>query len=352
MAVFSDEKLLELFERHRNELRLHCYRMLGSSHDTDDVLQEAAVRAWRAKASLEESSNVRAWLYRIATNVCFDELAQRRSRHLPYEVAPAAEPHPTFAPAQPEAWIEPCPAAWFVDVSLDPEARYELQEGVALAFVAALQHLTVIQRATLLLRDVVGLSAQETSRALSLGLEATNSALFRARAAVESKLTHQPTPLPSAPDAVIEGVLARYLTAWNQIDVEAFVALLHDEVRTTMPPSPTWIAGRSRNIDFYRPMFAAQRPGMFRAVPTRANALAAFAFYRAFADGEPHRLRAIQLVELKGHAVISIDHFMLPELGPVFDLPLELERAPTAGSAATKPCIELAVDALQAKRVT
>jgi RNA polymerase sigma-70 factor (ECF subfamily) len=352
MAAFSEQELLELFERHRNELRLHCYRMLGSSHDTDDVLQEAALRAWRAKASLEEPASVRAWLYRIASHVCFDELARRRSRALPYEVGPpAAEANPSISPPEPEAWVEPCPATWFAEVTPDPEARYELQESVALAFVASLQHLTPVQRATLLLRDVVGLSAEETSRALSLGLEAANSALFRARTAVATKLEGKRPALPSAsPSAAVERVLARYLAAWNQLDIDAFVSLLHEEVRTTMPPSPTWIAGRAHNVAFYRPMFAAQRPGMFQAISTAANARAAFAFYRALADGEPHRLRAIQLVELKGDAVVSIDHFLLPELGPAFGLPPELERIYGTTAPAAPPCIELATEVLQKKR--
>ena len=353
MSTLSDEKLLELFERYRNELRLHCYRMLGSSHDTDDVLQETALRAWRAKSSLAELASVRAWLYRIATNVCFDELAQRKSRQLPQDVAPAmSDPKQAIAPAQCDAWVEPCPGAWFTGVTPDPSARYELQEGVALAFVAALQQLTPVQRATLLLRDVVGLSAEEASRALSLQLEAANSALFRARTAVEAKLAGKPAAQRAIASAGIQDVLARYLAAWNQLDVEAFVALLHDEVQTTMPPSPTWIAGRSHNIEFYRPMFAAQRPGSFVAVATRANAHAAFAFYRALANGEPHRLRAIQLIELEDNAVRRIDHFMLPELAPAFSLPLELSPAQVEGGYVSPPCIELAADALRGKSST
>src|SRR5450432_813326 len=167
MAAFSDEALLELFERHRNELRLHCYRMLGSSHDTEDMLQESAIRAWRAKASILDRSSARAWLYRIATNVCLDELNNRRCRRLPFEVGPAAaDPNAVPAPAERESWVEPCPDAWFAGVTSDPAARYETRECVALAFIAALQHLTPSQRATLLLRDVVGLSAEETASAL------------------------------------------------------------------------------------------------------------------------------------------------------------------------------------------
>ena len=353
MSTISRQSLLESFEGHRNELRLHCYRMLGSSHDTDDVLQETALRAWRASASLEDPDRVRAWLYRIASNVCLDELTHRRVRQLPYQAAPpASADNLRIAPAEPEAWVEPCPAAWFDELTPDPAARYELQESVALAFVAALQHLTPVQRAALLLRDVVGLSAQETSAALSIGLEAANSALFRARTALDSKLAGKVVVPRAAASAAIEGVLARYLAAWNQLDVEAFVALLHDEVRTTMPPSPTWLVGRSCNVEFYRPMFAAQRPGTFLAVPARANALAAFAFYRSVGGGEPHRLRAIQLVELRDEAVLSIDHFMLPELGRAFGLPSELEQTGVATAITAQSCLESAIDIANQKRPT
>jgi RNA polymerase sigma-70 factor (ECF subfamily) len=328
MAGFSDAALLELFERHRNELRLHCYRMLGSSHDVDDMLQEAALRAWRGKDAILDLSSVRAWLYRITTNVCLDDLARRRRRNLPYEVTPPlADVGAGVLPPEPESFVEPCPQFWFETAASDPAARYEARESVALAFVAVLQQLTPSQRATLLLRDVVGLSADETAQALEMGLQAANSALFRARAAVEAKLSHLERAVIDPPSAATQRLLVRYLAAWNQLDADAFVALLHEEVRTTMPPSPTWIAGRARHVDFYRPMFEAQRPGSFVAAAIAANAPAAFAFYRALAPGEPHRLRAIQLVDVRDGAIIGIDHFMLPELGPAFRLPAELPTA-------------------------
>ncbi len=136
-------------------------------------------------------------------------------------------------------------------------------------------------------------------------------------------------------------MLARYLAAWNQLDVAAFIALLHDEVRTTMPPSPSWLAGRADNIAFYTPMFAAQRPGAFVAIPAAANATAAFAFYRQLAAHEPHVLRAIHLVELKDDAIVSIDHFMLPELGPLFGLPSALDRARVDVVVNGRSCLEV-----------
>jgi RNA polymerase sigma-70 factor, ECF subfamily len=144
-----------------------------------------------------------------------------------------------------------------------------------------------------------------------------------------------------APNAATQGLLARYLAAWNQLDVAAFVALLHEEVRTTMPPSPSWLAGRADNVAFYTPMFAAQRPGAFVAIPAAANATAAFAFYRSLAPGEPHALRAIHLVELKDNAIVSIDHFMLPELGPLFGLPATLGGAQVEVALEDRSCLEL-----------
>jgi RNA polymerase sigma-70 factor (ECF subfamily) len=342
MPGLSEAALLDSFEQHRNELRLHCYRMLGSSHDADDMLQEAALRAWRGQGALAEAANLRAWLYRITTNVCLDELARRRARTLPYEAGtPASEPGSVRSTADREAFIEPCPQLWFEATPSDPSLRYETRESVALAFVAALQQLTPTQRATLLLRDVVGLSAEETAQALELNLQAVNSALFRARTAVETKLAGRDPEGLQAPNAATQGLLARYLSAWNQLDVTAFVALLHDEVRTTMPPSPSWLAGRADNVAFYRAMFAAQRPGAFVAIPTAANATAAFAFYRSLAAGEPHVLRAIHLVELKDDAIIGIDHFMLPELGPLFGLPSSLGRAQIDVALDARSCLEL-----------
>lgn len=348
MSALVDEALLALLERHRNELRLHCYRMLGSSHDAEDMLQEMAVRAWRAKASLTDVSNGRAWLYRITTNVCLDELKQRRTRLLPFEAGPpAADPQVALGAPDPDAFVEPCPDAWFAGAASDPAARYEMGQAVRLAFVAALQHLTPIQRATLLLRDVVGLSAEETASALELGLQATNSALFRARTALDAKLAGHGAVEPSPVGGPLQELLDRYLTAWNHIDIEAFVGLLHDEVKTTMPPVPTWIAGKPHNAAFYRPMFAAQRPGTFVVVPTAANRQAAFAFYRVLGPGESYRLRAVQLVELRDGAIVSIDHFMLPELASAFGLPGELGdlRGGEVGDA--RSCLELAQAAIR-----
>ncbi|WP_437320768.1 RNA polymerase subunit sigma-70 [Sorangium sp. So ce385] len=322
-----DPSFLEAIAPLRGPLRLHCYRMLGSSHDSDDLVQETLLRAWRARDSLEDGALLRPWLYRIATNACLDELKRRPKRAHPADARPAADPHAPVAPASEEPeWIEPAPDVWLEGADeAGPAARYTLKESVALAFVAALSILSPVQRATLLLRDVVGLSAEETAGALGIGLSAANSALFRARRTVEEKLGGRgASAFAEAATEVDEALLARYVRAFEDADVGALVALLHDDVRTAMPPSPTWIAGRAANEAFFRARFATFRCAAQRAVRTAANGQPAFALYRRLAPGQPLTLHAIQVLTVRAGAVASIDHFMIREVFPVFGLPAEL----------------------------
>lgn len=322
MASKEQGEAALLVEAHRNELRLHCYRMLGSAHDVDDALQEIAVRAWRGEASLHDRANGRAWLYRIATNVCLDELRQRKARRRPFEAVAPSQGDPLAAPTDRDAWIEPCPDAWLEEVSSDASAAYDRHEAVSLAFVAALQHLTPSQRATLLLRDVVGLSAEETGAALTMNVEAVTSALFRARAAASARL-HDAKNLARTTRGIDDALLERYLRIWREGDLDAFVELLHDEVKTTMPPAALWIAGKAANTAFYGPMFRAHYPGKIEVLRTAANGRTALAFYRASARGEPRLFRALHTVELRDGLLSLVEHFQLPELAAVFGLPAE-----------------------------
>jgi RNA polymerase sigma-70 factor (ECF subfamily) len=284
----------------RGALRIHCYRMLGSSHDGDDMVQETMLRAWRGRDTLSDPAMVRPWLYRIATNVCLDEIKRRPKRVLAQDEYPAAADGKieVAATVDEPIWLEPMPGAWLAGAGeTDPAARYTLKESVALAFVAALQCLSAPQRATLLLRDVVGLSAEETATALQMSVPAANSALFRARTAVEEKLGGRGA-LSFAESAapVDEALLARYVRAFEDGALDDLVALLHDDVRTTMPPIPTWLEGRVANEAFYRAMFSNMRAGRIRLVRTTANDQTAFGFYRPAADGAPRTLHAVQLV--------------------------------------------------------
>lgn len=323
MPPDPQEDFLRSVEPLRPAIRLHCYRMLGSSHDGDDVVQETLLRAWRARDSLGDPGRLRPWLYRIATNVCLDELKRRPRRLLASDASPpSADIAPPFQSVEEPVWLEPMPGAWLAGAEpADPHARYALKESVALAFVAVLQCLSAVQRATLLLRDVVGLSAQETAEALGISVGAANSALFRARTAVEEKLGGCDGSAVARHAEVDEAVLVEYVHAFEDANLDAIVALFHDEVRTTMPPVPLWVAGRAANDRFYRRMFGKLVPGQFRHLRIGANGAPALAFYRPLAPGAPHTLMALQLITTRDGAVIAIDHFMMREVFPLFGAP-------------------------------
>lgn len=319
----NGDAFLQSLEPLRGALRLHCYRMLGSAHDGDDVLQETLLRAWRARESLADQALLKPWLYRIATNVCFDELKRRPRRLLASDAYPATEAaQPPLPRVEEPVWLEPLPNAWLDGVDeRDAHARYALKESVALAFVAALQCLSPAQRATLLLRDVVGLSAAETADALGMSLEAANSALFRARAGIGAKCGGSEPADIAAVSEVDEALLERYVRAFEEANLDALVALFHSDMRTTMPPVSTWVAGRDANERFYRLMFGSLRPGQFRHLRVGANGRPALAFYRPPSANEPHALAAIQLVGTRDGAIATVDHFMLPRVYPLFDVP-------------------------------
>lgn len=291
----------ELVEPHRRRLRVHCYRMLGSSSDAEDMVQETMVRAFRAQATLEDAAMVRPWLYRIATNACLDELRARGRRMRGPDRGPPSDPAlPPASPTPESEWLEPCPTAW-----LDPDAAYAEKESIALAFVAALQVLTPAQRAVLLLRDVVGLSAEETATALATTVAAANSTLHRARAALEARVGPRASVAPEG--AVDRELLERYLRVWREKDLDAIVALLHDEVVLAMPPHPTWLEGRAAVARFFDHRIRhAVESGLFVTRPFEANGQPAVAFYRT----RERSLFALHVLEPRDGRVRAIDHFM------------------------------------------
>lgn len=308
-----------LVEPHRSRLRLHCYRMLGSSCDAEDMVQEAFTRAFRSKHTLEDEALVRPWLYRIATNVCLNELASRPRRARGPELGPPGDPDSVTPAATPaDEWLEPCPWAW-LDGS-DPGTEYTLKESVALAFVAALQVLTPAQRAVLLLRDVVGLSADETAAALESSVSAANSALHRAREALATRVGPRSDWSPDVNAPVDRALLERYLRVWEGRDLEAIVALLHEEVTLSMPPHPMWLDGRDATMRFLRPrvgvVIAEHR---FRTILLEANGRPAVGFYRQQrAEDATAPFIALQVLELDARGVRRIDHFMGPPAHEAF----------------------------------
>ena len=299
----------DLVEPHRARLRLHCYRMLGSSSDADDMVQETFTRAFRSRHTLEDDAMVRPWLYRIATNVCLDESKARSRRARGHELSPPSDPDAPPAPATPESeWLEPCPSAWLEGA--DPASAYTVKESVALAFVAALQVLTPAQRAVLLLRDVVGLTAEETAAALETTVSAANSALHRAREALAARVGPKSDWSPDAGAPVDRALLERYLSVWTTSDLDAVIALLHEEVVLSMPPHPTWLEGRDAVARFFgHRLHQALETRRFRTLSLEANGRPAVAFYRNTGDGLA-RLFALQVLEVEHGGVRRIEHFM------------------------------------------
>jgi RNA polymerase sigma-70 factor (ECF subfamily) len=318
----DEDAFRQLVEPHHSELHAHCYRMLGSVHDADDALQEALLRAWRGLAAFEGRSSLRAWLYRIATNVCLDTIARRPRRALPMDHGPAAGPGDELGePVVESVWIEP-----YADQSLElesgvasPEARYEAREAVELAFIAALQHLPATQRAVLILRDVLGYSARETADVLDTSVASVNGALRRARTTVEERLPSQSqqAALRALGDNGVREVVERYVDAWERGDVEAILALLADDATFTMPPLPTWFRGHAA-ISSFLTRYALQ--DRWRLVPTHANGQLAFACYAWDATRDSYAALSLDVLTLHRDRATEVTSFVTPYTrGPARD---------------------------------
>jgi RNA polymerase sigma-70 factor (ECF subfamily) len=255
--------------------------MLGSVHDADDALQEALLRAWRGAAGLRDSASARSWLYTIATNVCLTELERRHQRGLPRDFGPAADPQtPPGDPVTDPVWLEPYPDEAISVGRAAPDASYEQREAIELAFVAALQHLGANQRAVLILREVLGFSAQETATMLQTTVASINSALQRARAATRDRVPErsQQSTLRALGDRGLRELVDRYIRAWERCDVDAFAALLVNDATFAMPPLSTWYTPRETIVDWARKS-SMSGAWSWRAVLTSANAQPALGFY-------------------------------------------------------------------------
>jgi RNA polymerase sigma-70 factor (ECF subfamily) len=319
----------QLAEPLRRELKVHCYRMLGSLHEAEDLVQETYLRAWRSFDRFEEGTSCRAWLYRIATNACLNALASRKSarRLLPDQLGPAAEPVPPGAPATDLAWLEPFPDSGLTataDDAPNPEARYTSREAVQLAFIAAIQLLSPRQRAALILCDVLDWAAAEAAALLGGSTASINSALQRAR---QTLARHYPDGLPPTrpqPTARQQELLGRYLDVWQGHDVDGFAALLKEDATVTMPPWREWFAGRDAILCF----FGSWKCRGLRLVPTGANGQPAFALYERTGGAKCQwAARSIHVLTLE-HELISTIAAFAPPIGPSlfrsFGLPLRL----------------------------
>jgi RNA polymerase sigma-70 factor, ECF subfamily len=299
---------------YRGELHAHCYRMLGSVHDAEDALQDALLRAWRGLSKFEGRSSLRSWLYTIATNACLDQMAKRPKRVLPIDYGPPTDPHvPPGEPVVESVWIEPYPEEMLAveDGFAAPDASYELRESVELAFVAALQHLAPTQRAVLILRLVLGFSAKEVAEALHTTVASVNSALQRARVAVEERVpeqSQQATLRALGEDSVRE-VVDRYIDAWERCDIEAFAAMLAEDASFAMPPLASWYRGRSA-IKQWAAGTALSGAWRWRALRTTANAQPALGFYAWSADDASYRPFALNVLTFQGTQIQDVTAFI------------------------------------------
>jgi RNA polymerase sigma-70 factor (ECF subfamily) len=305
----------ELVEPYRRELHAHCYRMLGSVYDADDALQDTMLRAWRGMKGFEGRSSLRSWLYTIATNSCLTQIARRPKRVLPIDYAPAADPHaPPGTPVVESVWLEPYPddAFGLQDVRAAPDARYEQREGVELALIAALQHLAPNQRAVLILREVLGFSAKETAAMLETTVASVNSALQRARAAVEERVPEQSQQetLRALGDDGLRELVDRYVDAWERSDLDAFTALLTEDATFSMPPLPTWYQTRA-GIAAWAGAHSMSGAWRWRAVRTRANGQVSLAFYSWDEDAAVYLPFALNVLSFRGDRVSDVTAFIV-----------------------------------------
>ena len=304
-----------LLETHRRALTVHCYRFLGSLHDAEEATQETFLKAWRSRDTFRGEATVKTWLYRIATRVCLDLIDKRKRRTTPVLAGPSTRSGaPPDAAATEISWLEPIPADYFSDASLDPAAAYSMAESVKLAFIATLQTLPPRQRAVLILRDVLGWSAAETANALDMSPGAASSALHRARQRVAK--THHASGIDAVAESDLSDpgvirLLDAYVRAWERDDIDGLVATLREDVRLAMPPSPSWFAGRVDVVEFLRTWIWPQ--GSYRLTPTSANAQPAYVMSLRGPDGAEQQL-GIMVLTLSGARISAIDCFMAPDL--------------------------------------
>jgi RNA polymerase sigma-70 factor, ECF subfamily len=307
-----------LFERHRRGLRAHCYRMVGSFEDSEDLVQETFARAWRARARFRREGqwSFRAWLYRIATNACLDHVARRGRRVLPVDVAPAADPEAVVPPiAADVAWLEPYP-----DRLVDPHEAMVARETLEIAFVAAIQHLPPRQRATLILRDVAGFSARDTAKLLATSVAAVNSGLQRARDRLRERLPSRRDEWPrsDAPAEQLE-VARRYVEAIERRDFTALAALVGEDTRFSFPPRPLWYDGLDA---FRRGSEKHAAPGEHLFVPAQANLQPAVAIYLRSPGQAPYRPLALEALRVEDGRVVEVVDWSRPDLFEAFGLPM------------------------------
>jgi RNA polymerase sigma-70 factor, ECF subfamily len=309
-AQAGDQKAFEaLVSAYRRELLVHCYRMLGAFHDAEDLVQETLLHAWEKRATLTSPGSYRAWLYRIATNLCLDRLRSAPRRSLQQETHPVNDSNsPLPKPVREPIWLEPFPDDLLADPQNDPEDHAERSERVTLAFLVALQRLTPAQRAILLLREVLEWPASEVAEWLNLSVAAVNSGLQRARRALQepNRPKNQETALPFQE---FQSLLDRYVTAFEQSDIPGLVALLREDAWFTMPPLPVWLQGRAAIATELSTRLCV--PGRhWHLLPTRANGSPAFGLYRQEREEDRYQLFGLMVLGVAEGQIANMVSFL------------------------------------------
>ncbi len=319
----SERSFQTLLEPHRRAITVHCYRLLGSIQDAEEVVQESLLRAWQRQAELRSEGATRSWLYKIATNASLDLLRTRRRRALPHLLSPSTTGAKPLGPASDELhWVEPAPDA-LLDVADDPvrqpDARVSLRESVGLAFVTALQFLSPKQRAALLLVDVLGWRPDETASILETSVSSVNSLLQRARKSVEAHREDEASVKASA--AADAEAVRRYIAIWESGDLDAFIALLAEDARLSMPPQPEWFEGREAIRQFLASALAKQARRS-RFITVGANGRPAVAIYSRPPTGNAvYEAAGIVLFATRRALITEVTRFMSPGLFVRFGLP-------------------------------
>jgi RNA polymerase sigma-70 factor (ECF subfamily) len=321
-----------VLECHRGELQVHCYRMLGSLEDAEDLVQETFLRAWRSRERFGADGRLsfRAWLYRIATNACLDVLRTRSRRVMPPDVVPAADPTMPPLPPADLPWLQPYPDRLLERVTAaeeEPGTVLVARETIELVFIAAFQHLPPRQRAVLILRDILGWSAKDTASLLETSVASANSALQRARATLRHRLGERRTEWGTGAELSAEEreLLRLYIEAHERADVDALAELLREDARLTMPPHPIWFEGRAAILvaseKGFDPAF-----GELRSVPAWANRQPGVAHYLRVPGEMEFRALAIDVLRIEGGRVAEITSFADSGFFAAFGLPPVLAR--------------------------
>lgn len=320
-----------LVEPYRRELHVHCYRMLGSLHDAEDLVQESLLRAWRGLRTFKGDGPIRAWLYKIATNTCLNHLRRRPRVVVPKDADAAGSPPPTIE----VFWLEPYPDKAFdvEDAASDPAEHAVASWQTSLAFLCAVQLLPPLQRAVLILRDVLQFSAKETAELLETTPAAVNSALQRARGRMDPAIQAEP-PLGARTEAPEEELLVRrFVRAWESADIPALVELLADDAILAMPPAPVWFRGRDAIGQFLSTVPAEGHLDRIPLARTRANGRHAVAAYMPGEKPGSHEAYGIMVLTIADGAIAQITGFADPDLFRMFSLSPTMDRPRTPASS-------------------